>query len=270
MKFRLTRAAQGAQWVRQGFSIFIKQPIGFAMLFTMLLLALLVSMLVPVLGSLLLLAALPLVSLGFMIGTRRALEQRMPTPTVFVEPLKRGRPRVVALVQLGLLYALATALVMWLSAVVDGGALDRVMKAVADTKTTPEQLREQFFDGRLQMGLLLRFGLTGLLAVPFWHAPALVHWGGQSAAKSLFFSLMACWRNRGAFVVYGLVWAAAVLLFVLVANVLFGLLGAPQLIAFIAAPASLLFSTAFYASLYFTFADCFDIDAADDPPAVTP
>ena len=117
--------------------------------------------------------------------------------------------------------------------------------------------------------MLLRFGLAGLLSVPFWHAPALVHWGGQPAAKALFFSLMACWRNRGAFFVYALTWAAVILLFAVVANLLFAMLGHIQWMAAAAMPASLVFSTVFYVSLYFTFADCFDMDAVDSPDTST-
>lgn len=266
MKLRLIPASRGALWVRQGFSIFFKQPLGFAALFASFLFALFVLMLLPFVGSLLLLALLPLASLGFMIGTQKALKSEFPTPASFVEPLRQGRPRVMALVHLGTLYAIATALIMWLSAAVDGGALDEAMRALSDNKATPETVQAQLSDGRLQMGLLIRFGLAGLLSVPFWHAPALVHWGGQTAAKSLFFSLMACWRNRGAFVVYSLTWVAAIMGFALVSNLVFGLLGQMQLLALAAMPASLILSTVFYASLYFTFTDCFDMTATGDEP----
>ena len=120
-------------------------------------------------------------------------------------------------------------------------------------------------DPQLQLGLLLRFGLASLLSLPFWHAPALVHWGDQGVGKALFFSTMACWRNIGAFTVYGLAWGGAILLFGALANVLAALLQQAQLIALAAVPAGLLFSTVFYASLYFTFTDCFAPDASATP-----
>ena len=265
MKFQSVPASRGAQWVRQGFAIFFKQPLGFAGLFAAFLFVLFVSMLLPLVGSLVLLAVLPLASLGFMIGTRMALAGRFPLPRVFIDPLRNGRTRRVAMVQLGVLYALATALIMWLSDVVDGGALDALMQTLSNSKAAPDAVQEQLSNGRLQAGLLLRFGLAGLLSVPFWHAPALVHWGEQTAGKALFFSLMACWRNRGAFTVYALSWTAVILLFAVLANVLFALLGQIQLMAVMAMPASLIFSTVFYASLYFTFADCFEVDAEPQP-----
>ena len=266
MKLQQVPASRGAHWVRQGFAIFFKHPLGFAALFATFRFVLFVSMLLPLVGSLLLLAVLPLASLGFMIATRGALAGKFPLPRVFVEPLRRGRPRLVAMLQLGVMYALATALIMWFSDVVDGGALDKLMQTLPSNEAPPDAMQEQLADPRLQMGLLLRFGLAGLLSVPFWHAPALVHWGGQTAAKSLFFSLMACWRNRAAFTVYALTWTAVILLFALLTNLLFALLGQVQLMAVAAMPASLIFSTVFYASLYFTFADCFDVSADEAAP----
>jgi len=111
---------------------------------------------------------------------------------------------------------------------------------------------------------MLRLGLTGLLSVPFWHAPALVYWDGQRVAQSLFSSTLACWRNRGAFFVYGLAWAAFVMMFGTAASLVFTLIGSPELFAVAAVPISLIITTVFYASLYFTFADSFS--ASDDTP----
>ena len=51
------------------------------------------------------------------------------------------------------------------------------------------------------------------LSVPFWHAPALVHWSGMGIAQALFSSTLAVWRCTGAFVVYSLCWAALILIF---------------------------------------------------------
>ena len=272
MKLQLVPASRGLQWVRQGFAVFFKHPLAFAGLFASFMFVLFLALLLPLVGSLLLLAVLPLASLGFMIGTRMALDGRFPLPRVFIEPLRGDRARRVAMLQLGVLYALATALIMWLSDAVDGGALDRAMQTLSNSKTTPEAMQQALSDPRLQTGLLLRFGLAGLLSVPFWHAPALVHWGGHPAAKALFFSLVACWRNRGAFTVYALTWTAAILLFAVLSNLVFALLGQLPLMALVAMPASLIFSTVFYASLYFTFADCFEADAAatESPQGILP
>jgi hypothetical protein len=262
MRLQLVTPRHGALWVRRGFAIFIKQPVGFAGLFATFLFAVFILTLLPVVGPLLLLALLPLGSLGFMIATRQALEGRFPMPRAFVAPLRAGRPQLLAIIKLGLVYAMATWGILTVSDWIDGGALDALMEAQASGSSSPEVIAAKLADPRLEIGVLLRFALLGLLSVPFWHAPALVHWDGQSAGKALFFSTVACWRNKGAFIVYSLAWLGVFVVFALVANLLFAVIGRAQLVPFVAMPASLLFSTVFYASLYFTFADCF----APDPP----
>ena len=59
-------------------------------------------------------------------------------------------------------------------------------------------------DPRMLVVLLLHTPLF----LMFWHAPALVHWHGVSPVKSLFFSVVACLRNFGALLLYGLAWLA--------------------------------------------------------------
>jgi len=94
--------------------------------------------------------------------------------------------------------------------------------------------------------------------VPFWHAPALVHWAGQSTAKSLFFSTVAVWRNRGAFAVYGLTCTGAMFALGIVSSVALALTGQPEMGMVIMLPAALLAATVFYATLFFTFFDSFE------------
>jgi hypothetical protein len=266
MKLQLVPARQGALWVRQGFAVFLRQPMGFAGLFAVFLFAMFLLAWIPLIGPLVLLVLLPLGSLGFMIATRRVLDGRFPLPRAFIEPLRAGRPRLIAMVKLGLIYAASTSLILWLSDLVDGGALDALMEAQGSRTASPDDVAARLADPRLEAGVLMRFCLLGLLAVPFWHAPALVHWSGQSAVKSLFFSTVACWRNKGAFIVYSATWLGVLLLFALRANLLFALIGRSQLMPFVAMPASMIFSTIFYASLYFTFAACFSAEPGETDP----
>ena len=105
------------------------------------------------------------------------------------------------------------------------------------------------------------------LSLPFWHAPALVYWGGQGVAQALFSSTLAVWRAKGAFLVYGLAMAGLVAVFGMVTALLLGLFGAPELAGLVAMPAALMFSTVFYVSLIFTFNDSFGQTAIDELPA---
>ena len=260
MKLKLVPARQGAVWVRQGLSVFFRKPLAFCVLFLVYLLV----------GPMLMLAVAPLVSLGFMIATRQALDNRFPFPGVFVEPLRVSRSQRWAQIQLGLAYAVSVAGVFWVADVVGGAAFDAVRQAVSSGKTTPQELEPLLADMHLQLAWLILAGGVALLAVPFWHAPALVHWDGQSAIKAMFFSTVACWRNKGALTVYSLGWGAVMLLFAFVTTMVFALLGAPQLVYLAFTPAMLMLSSAFYASLYFTFADSFEPTANSMSPPPPP
>lgn len=255
MKLKLVAPRQGMVWVRQGLQAFARRPFAFCLL-------LFVYMLV---GPLLMLTVAPLTTIAFMIATRDTLQGKFPFLTAFIEPLRASAPQRWAQIQLGIAYAVGISLVFWLSDAVGGSALDALRAAVSAGKTTPHDLEPLLADPKLQAGWLLLAAGIALMAVPFWHAPALVHWGGYSAVKSLFFSTVACWRNKGALAVYSLGWSAVIIVFSLVVNVLFALFGIAQLAFVVLTPALLVVSAAFYASLYFTFADSFESPTLELP-----
>ncbi len=266
MKLRQATPRQGALWVRNGFRVFFRKPLAFSMLFASFLFAGLIFMLLPYVGGVLLLMALPLATLGFMLGTQAALKGNSPTVAVFWQPLRVDKARRLALLKLGLVYAASTVAILWLADGVDGGKFDALQELMANSKTPVEEIQKRLLDPQLQAGLAVRLGLASLLSLPFWHAPALIHWGAQGWAKAMFFSTVACWRNKGAFAVYGLVWLAVVLLFAALANTVFVAMGAPRMVTAAAMPAGLMFSTVFYASLFFSFVDCFEPESGPATP----
>ncbi len=274
MQLHQVPARQGFVWVRRGFQIYLSQPLATTFLFASFLFGALLLLMIPGIGVLLLLMALPLVSLGFMIASRNSLDGRRAGPRVFAEGLQGPADRRKAMLILLASYAAANIVVMLISDAIDDGRLEALQAAVvSDQAISPEALSGMLADSRLFWGMALRLTLTSLIALPFWHAPALIHWQGQSVAQSLFISSLACWRNKGALTIYALGWLLLVLLFSVLANTLVALLGEPRLLALAAMPAGLMFSTAFYASLYFTYADTFrpNHEAVDSgPPRLEP
>lgn len=258
MRLRSVPRNQGIVWVREGIRVFFRHPLGFAALFASFVFLAFGLALIPLVGPFVSLAILPLASQGFMIATRTVLAGGVPTPLVLFAPLRGERARVVSMLWLGALYAASAFAVFWVSGLVDGGALASLMQGVPEGPDAAEVLAAKLAAPGLLSGLALRLGLSALLSVPFWHAPALVYWDGQRAAQALFSSTLACWRNRGAFTVYGFAWFGLVMALGIVANLLIALLGNPQLFAVAGFPVSLIVTTVFYASLYFTFADSFE------------
>ncbi len=270
MRLRIAPARRGTAWVRNGFALFFAHPLAFTLLFACFLFGMLLLMMLPLVGSVLLLMSLPLVSLGFMIAGERARRGLGSSVTVFIEPLRQAGARRTALLQLGGAYAASTAVVMLLSSAVDGGSFEALQEVMTAEKVDPQAIANQLTDGRLLLGVALRLLLAGLLALPFWHAPALVYWGGLGFAKSLFFSSVACWRNGSAFLVYALSWLGVILAFSLLMQLVATVIGEPRLVMMTVMPAGLLFSTVFYVSLYDTFADSFEAPpAADALPAAS-
>lgn len=272
---RQVPASRGARWVRQGFKVFARKPLAFSALVATFLFVALLLLLVPFSGPLLLLAAFPLASLGFMIASQVTLHGQVPLPMVFVAPLRRDPARRSALIRQCIAYAVCTLVVIYLSEWIDGGRFEQLQELLSSGSAEPDQVAALMGDPRLTWGMVSRLGLTSLLSIPFWHAPALVHWCGQGFGQSLFSSTLACWRNRGAYVVYALAWVALMVGVLAGASLIFGLLGTPQLMTLLALPVVMLFTTVFYASLFFTFVDCFEIapaatasgapDSADTP-----
>ena len=108
------------------------------------------------------------------------------------------------------------------------------------------------------------------LSLLFWHAPGLVHWHGVPPVKSLFFSIVACLRNFGAFTVYGLAWMGVFLVGGLVVSLAAGLLAVTGLtgaVGGIMVGAAMMMAAMFFTSLVFTFRDCFEPPEKPQPEA---
>src|SRR6218665_1020977 len=246
-------ARNGLLWIRHGFKVFQRKPLAMTGLFSVFLFLAFVLILIPGIGIIALLMMMPLLSLGFMLATHQVLQGQTPTAAVFIAPLKLTPQRRSTQLLLCALYALATLLISVLSAWVDGGAFERFQQLAGSGSASAEQLAAAAADPGLFWGAISRFGLAALLSVPFWHAPALVHWGGQGLMQALFSSTVGIWRNKGAFVYHALLWFTLVVLLGLVLSVLTSALGAERLMPLIAMPIGLMLSTVFSASPHFPF-----------------
>lgn len=256
-------ARNGRLWIRHGFKVFQRQPLALASLFGLFLFMGFVAMLLPGVGPLLTFAALPVLSLGYMLATHLVLQQKRPTASVFVAPFRLTPERRRSQIVLCVSYALAMLLIGLLSDWVDGGSTLELQKLIANNADN-DTIALAATDPRLIWGLFTRLGLVTLLSVPYWHAPALVHWGGQGVAQALFSSTLALWRNKAAFALNALAWAGLLLAVASPLSLVLGLLGLGQVAPMVMMAAGLLMSTVFYASLYFSFVDCFMFGAPSD------
>jgi hypothetical protein len=253
MKLNIVPARTGLAWVKLGMGTFFRQPLALAGLFFMYMAVASVLSMVPVLGVVIALAIVPAATLGLMAATREATQGNFPMPSILISAFRAGRQRLRAMLVLGLLYAAAGLLI---------GLLTNLLSPMPDK---PAAGQEALFNAAYQQSLAVMLLMYLPVSLLFWHAPALVHWHGIPPVKSLFFSIVACLRNSGAFLVYGLAWFAVFLLAGLAITLTAGLLGNAQMVATAMVPAALLMAAMFSSSMFFTFRDCFTPD--DDAPA---
>jgi hypothetical protein len=154
---------------------------------------------------------------------------------------------------LGLLYAASFLGVMLISAMIDGGGFAKVY--LANAPITPEVVNADDFQTAMWVATFLYIPLSMM----FWHAPALVHWHGVPPLKSMFFSVVACWRNLGAFAVYLVAWMVVFLLGATVILMVSSALGGNDLTGAVLMPGALLMAAMFFTSVYFSVKDCFDL-----------
>lgn len=276
------QARQGVQWVVQALKVFGRQPLGLAGLFGTFLFLALVLMLVPVIGGVVVLAAVPLLGLVMMMGTAAVVRGQRALPGLYLAPFRTDAVRRSRLMVLCAAYGALSLLVLLVSDAIDGGKLNELQELMAagrDDSRTREDLQRLLADPQLLGGLYARVGLTALISIPFWHAPALVWWGQQSAAQALFSSTLAIWRSKGAFVSFVAAWVSLLGVSGLGLGLVLQALGLSGLMGALAMPLGLTLSVVFYASLYFMFVQTFgtgeagsertDEDAPDEisPPA---
>jgi hypothetical protein len=256
MKLNIVPARTGFVWVRLGIQVFFKQPLALTGLFFLFMATLSVLNLVPVLGSLASLVLLPSLGLGLMAAAQRASQGSFPMPSVLLTGLRGGQASTRPLMVLGLIYAFWFCMVLVLTSVADGGEFARMFFLHG-----PQDEAAGSASGmELPRGMFLFMLLHLPLSLAFWHAPALTHWHGITPVKSLFFSLVGCWRNKGAYVVFGLAWFAVVMAEGILVQILALLLNSPEVMVAGTYTVSLLTTCMFMCSVYFSFRDSFEAD----------
>jgi hypothetical protein len=106
-----------------------------------------------------------------------------------------------------------------------------------------------------------------LMAAIFWYAPVLVAWHQLSVTRALFFSGIACWRNKWVFLVYGISWLG-VFLAIDSALSLLVWIGLPNTIAAtVQVPINIVGGAVLYCSFYPSYASVFMTTDSEQLPA---
>lgn len=250
MRARIVPAPRGAAWLAQGMRNFIAAPFAWLFLVAAYYFLVLVASLVPVLGFVAVGLTTPAFSVGFMAVARAAASGARPELPLLFDGFRHGlRPQLV----LGVLYLVFVGLIVAGVALGDDGSLRAVLEA--------RKAREAGADvSGVVFTLAVAAAVYGAGMTIFWFAPVLAAWHGVPSAKALFFSIVACLMNWRAFLVYGVIAAAAIVAIPWLAVGLLMLLtggAAKGLTASALLPFALAFLPPLYASFYASYRDLF-------------
>lgn len=204
MQTRTLPAIRGVTWLVDGFRLYKRNPPLLTFLtLAYLTLALLLSQ-IRFFGVLLPLLMPTLIAL--IANVCRTVDRVLPLPPtdgfqVFRRSIMNGlREQRRPLLRLGMLQLCGTLAVVMLDRVLPGGDTEALF-VNKDGVLSPA-------DGIGLLDILLPVLRLLLIALPmvlaFWFAPLLTAWNAIPPTKSLFFSLVAVWRNWRAFLLYGL------------------------------------------------------------------
>jgi hypothetical protein len=191
MQARLLPAVRGVSWIVEGFRLYRRNP---PMLTTLtlgyLLLVVAFGQFQPV-GPFLLPLVLPMLTALIANGCRALNLGLGRAELLFGLGERRG-----ALLRLGGLHLIGTLAILAIDLLLQSGEPLVGGKGSGDGAAATAEEAELLW----HMLRLLLIALPVLLA--FWFAPLLTAWQGIPAIKSLFFSLVAVWRNWRAFLAY--------------------------------------------------------------------
>jgi hypothetical protein len=234
--------------------LFRRNPLGFLTIFFTYLLAMWAISLIPIVGAVLPLALIPGVAVGFMTACRDTVAGKIVFPTVLVDGFRSyGALGAMRLIELGGMYLAAIALIFAGSALADGGALFKLM--MGTEPVSPETLAA----APLMKAVFVALVCYVPVAMLFWFAPILTAWHDLPPVKAMFFSFVTCWRNRGAFIVYGALWFATAIVVSIGLSLLMNAIGATDYAFTVLFPASITLTTMLYCSFYATYRGCYGV-----------
>lgn len=236
MQINTAPASAGLAWLREGMRLFVRQPIGMPAMVVVYLMMLLAPALLPIIGIAISGVLAPFAAVGLLTACRDVAAGRMPTPMAFAQPF-RPSPARLQMLRLGIINAILLLVVATLAA---------LLTPELPSGEAPQSLQDVPLNALL-VQLLLYMPVMALM----WFAPVLAGWHGIAPAKAMFGSVVACWRNMGAMLVFGLA-AGALTLGVSVAAVMLltSLISSRELVSILMAPLALILMTVVQASLY--------------------
>ncbi|HEY4318393.1 MAG TPA: BPSS1780 family membrane protein [Herbaspirillum sp.] len=253
-------AANGWQWIKQGFAIFRKKPAELSTLFLSYMFLMLAAGIIPIAGQLAQLILIPVFAIAFMQACVNVENEQRVFPSLLLTGFRS--PQLKSLLALGLLYLLAALIAIGASAMVDGGVLWQMLVAHGDLDPVKMQ------QSNLSMAMIFAALVYVPAAMAFWFAAPLIAWQQMPLPKALFYSFFAVVGAGKAFLLYALGWLTlGVILPALISTIVALLVGSVSVTIFILLPLSIILTVVMYCSFYATYVEIFGKPALVDVQA---
>jgi hypothetical protein len=232
-------ARTGWDWVKQGFALFRKQPLGLAALFFGYLLLTFWLGLVPLVGKLLSYTLVPMFTVAFMQGCAHAEQGKRVHPGLLLTAFRS--PAFPTLARLGLVYLGVAVLAIAASTLIDGGMLLQVLMRQVEPDSAEAKASSLgsaiLFTGFIQLIAFVVLAFSG----------PLVHWKRMGAAKAVFYSVVGIIGATKPFLVFALAWFG---ISAIIGQVVFLFLGNTSLWQAVLVPVSLVYTITAFCSFY--------------------
>ena len=186
-------AHRGWRWLAEGYAIYSKRRLALPTLVVAYLIITLTLSAIPIVGQFLAPLLIPVFSVSMMNACRLIERGDAFPPQILFSGLYRNARTLLVL---GITYIVCYLLIIGATALIDGGVIFRYVINGQTLAHQPPGAEVSLSATVLGAVLLLQ------LAMAYWFAPVLAAWSDLPAAKSLFFSYVACLRNWRAFLVY--------------------------------------------------------------------
>jgi hypothetical protein len=255
MKIHTLPARSGLSWITDGLRLTRQYWFVFAViLLCYVFLTVSPTMLIPKVGGFWVFLAAPILSFGVLSAFRSASDKQKPNTSQLSAGFKLPSPLTKRLVLLGVVNLLGSLTILASTTLIDGGT---IMQLVTGS-LLPNDPALRMPNAKVSVLLFVA------LLVPFqallWYAPPFIGWHKLPVAQALFYSGVAVWRNKLAFLVFGLCWLMlgytaliALSLFQAVISVLLGKELAAQLQPLVNVPVSVMLLVTLNAAVWCSY-----------------
>lgn len=233
----------GWKWIIDGYQLFMRQPL--AMFFWAMVTGLLItfSYFLPIIGQMILIAITPMLTFITLSACRTISAGQHMLLGMWLQPLRQNPDARNRLLKLGMVYL---AFCMTAGIIATLPFLGHLRAAIGGDGT----INEAALIAAIR-GPFITFGLLYILiSALFWHAPALTGWHGIRIGQAMFYSMVACWRNKLPFLAYGTGWAAVFFALQTIGSLLLAMGLSPGLTQILVTPLNLGLAAVLYCSFY--------------------